>query len=145
MVCSWEIIEFLRTLLGTFPCKSMVAGDVPFQNRPMLRPQWAAHEPHPLQEMGRQRLCRPCPWPRWIYGLFVDLMVVEWIMNYDILWYIMIVVCYFLHMLIMNDLMRLIIIKNDIIIDNVTDNYAIFHGMANDITNVNHILVSTSG
>ena len=57
----------------------------------------------------------------------------------------MIVVCYFLHMLIMNDLMRLIIIKNDIIIDNVTDNYAIFHGMANDITNVNHILVSTSG
>ena len=37
----------------------------------------------------------------------------------------MIVVCYFLHMLIMNDLMRLIIIKNDIIIDNV-DNYANF-------------------
>ena len=51
-----------------------------------------------LQEMGRQRLCRPCPWPRWIYGLFVDWiyglfvdwMVVEWIMYHDILWYIMI-------------------------------------------------------
>lgn len=38
----------------------------------------------------------------------------------------MIVVCYFLHMSIMNDLMRLRIIKNDIIIDNVIDNYANF-------------------